>query len=299
MLLPKEPVQYEIIECTLKNFLEMVGELKLKGFSGYILLDFPSVRYVALFEKGSHIRVIDITGGREVCTHMEAVRVHLETTPAHVVVVELPWFSVDQMVRILMEGLLYENLLTDFVNFQKLLDTLEKERLTGTMELQVGNRVHYLIFRFGIPQFSVLQYTTSIPVEPPEELIAMVEQKGALINFYVPKDISFVEIFKMLSNGLLEKFAELNGKRLTLQMVSELNTYLEQYDYIAINDGCCCIERMSDDFREQEKIFKEILDHQVELLSMCVGRRTAYRIYEHLLQSIHEDVREIFREVIL
>jgi hypothetical protein len=30
-----------------------------------------------------------------------------------------------------------------------------------------------------------------------------------------------------------------------------------------------------------------------------VGRRTTDRIYDHLLQSVQEDIREIFRDVIL
>jgi hypothetical protein len=82
-------------------------------------------------------------------------------------------------------------------------------------------------------------------------------------------------------------------------MEEDMNTFLEQFDYIAITDGCCSVERMPDDFREQEQIFKEILHHQIELFITSVGRRTTYRIYEYLLQFVHEDVQEIFREVIL
>ena len=299
MLLPKEPVRYEKPAHGLRDFQAMLGEFKLEGFSGYVLLDFPSAKFVVLLEKGDSVRVVDLSGEKELCTHIEAVRLHLEDAPGYAIVVELPWFCVDQMVRILLCDRLYENLLTDFVNFQKLLDTLEKKRHTGTMELQIGNRVHFLIFRFGIPQFSVLQYSTALKTEPPEELVTMVEKKGALINFYVPRDISFVNIFEMLGSGLLDKYSELNGKRLADYMGDELNTFLEQFEDIEIADGCYCISRVPDDFREQEKIFKEILHHQIELFNHSVGRRTTYRVYNHLLESVREDVREIFREVIL
>lgn len=299
MLLPKEPVRYEKSGWTLRNFQEMIGEFKLEGFSGYVLLDFPSSEFAVLFEKGNPVRVVDMSEDTEVCTHMEAVRLQLEDTPGYALVVELPWFSVDQMVRILLCDRLYENLLTDFVNFQKLLETLEKKRHTGTMEVQIGNRVHFLVFRFGIPQFSVLQYSTALKTEPPDELVAMVEKKGALINFYVPRDISFVNIFETLGNGLLDKYGELNGKRLANYMGGELNTFLEQVEDIEIIDGCYCISKAPDDFREQEKIFKEILHRQIELFNHSVGRRTTYRVYNYLLEFVREDVREIFREVIL
>lgn len=298
-MLPKEPIHYEKSSCELRDIQEMLGEFKLEGFSGYILTNFPSVQYVILIEKGVPVRVVKLSEEEEVCTTMEAVRIQLEKTPAYIAVVELPWYSVDQMVRVLMGSPLYENLLTDFVNFQKLLNTVEKKRHTGIMELLVGTRVHFLVFKFGIPQFSVLQYNSAAAKEPVEELTSMVEQKGALINFYVPKDISFVKIFEDLSNGLLEKYAELNGKRLARYMKDEMNTFLEQFDYIAITDGRCCIEKVSDDFREQEQIFKEILHHQIELFITTVGRRTTYRIYDYLLQFIHKDVQGIFQEVIL
>jgi len=299
MLLPKEPVRYEKSVYELREFQEMLGEFKLEGFSGYVSLDFPSAQYVVLLEKGSPIRVVDLSGEQELCIHMEAVRLQLENAPGYVLVVELPWFSVDQMVRILLCDCLYENLLTDFVNFQKLLDTLEKRRCTGTMELQIGDRVHFLVFKFGIPQFSVLQYGTALRTEPPEELITMVERKGALINFYMSRDVPFVKIFEMLGNGLLDKYAELNGKRLADHMGGEINTFLEQFDGITVTDGCYHILRAPDDFREQETIFKEILHHQIELFKVSVGRRTTYRVYNYLLKSVQKDVREIFREVIL
>ncbi len=298
-MLPKEPIHYEKSSCKLKDFQEMLGEFKLEGFSGYILTNFPSVQYVILIEKGVPVRVVKLSEEKEVLTTMEAIRIQLEKTPAYIAVVELPWYSVDQMVRVLMGDPLYENLLTDFVNFQELLNTVEKKRHTGIMELLIGTRVHFLVFKFGIPQFSVLQYNSAAPKEPVEELTSMVEQKGALINFYVPKDISFVKIFEDLSNGLLEKYAELNGKRLARYMKGEMNTFLEQFDYIVITNGRYCIEKVPDDFREQEQIFKEILRHQIELFIASVGRRTTYRIYDYLLQFIHKDVQEIFQEVIL
>ncbi len=298
MLLPKEPVCFEK-PCTLRDFQEMMGEFKLEGFSGYALLDFRSAQYVVLFEKGALVRVISRSKRKDVCHTMERLRRHLEDNSAYVRVVELPWFSVDQMVRILMHKRVYENLLTDFVNFQKLLETLEKNRSTGIMELQIGDRVHFLIFRFGIPQFSVLQYNSALKTEPVEDLVAMVEKKGALINFYVPKEISLEKAFEILGNGLLNKYLELNGTRLANHMEKEMNTFLEQFDYIAVANGCYHISRVPDDFRDQEQLFKKILHHQVELFIGSVGRRTTYRIYHYLLKSVQKEVREILREVIL
>lgn len=299
MLLPKEPVYFEKLSCTLRDFQEMMGEFKLKGFSGYALLDFRSVQYVILFEKGALVRVINLSKRRDVCHTIERLRRHLEDDSAYMRVVELPWFSVDQMVRILMHKCIYENLLTDFVNFQKLLKTLEKNRSTGIMELQIGDRVHFLVFRFGIPQFSVLQYSSALKTEPVEDLVTMVEKKGALINFYVPKELSFEKAFEILGNGLLRKYAELNGTRLADRMEKEMNAFLEQFDYIAIANGCYHISHAPNDFRDQEELFKRILHHQVELFIGSVGRRTTYRIYNYLLQSVQREMREILREVIL
>lgn len=297
MLLPKEPVRYENPNCTLRDLQKMAGEFKLEGFSGYALLNFPSTQYVVLFEKGTPVRVTNFS--KKKCHSMETLRLLLKDNSAYLQVVELPWFSVDQMVRILICKCIYENLLTDFVNFQKLLNTLEKERLTGVMELQIGNRVHFLVFRFGVPQYSVLQYEFASKAESVEDLVAMLEKKGALINFYVPKEISFEKTFGILGNGLLEKYTELNGNRLRNHMENEMNTFLEKFDYITISNGCYSISRMPSDFREQEQLFKEILHYQIELFCKSVGRRTTYRIYNYLLRSVREEVREIFREVIL
>ena len=299
MLLPKEPVQYENAACALGDFQKMLGEFKLEGFSGYAFLDFLSAQYIVFFEKGVSVRVVKRSGKTESCAHLEAVRLKLEKTDAYLKVVELPWFSVDQMVRILMCSCIFENLLTDFVNFQELLRTIELKRHTGIMEVQIENRVHFLIFKFGVPLFSVLQYNSALRTEPAEELIAMVEKKGALINFYLPGDTSFVNIFEMLGNSLMGKYTELNGKRLADCMEHEIGVFLEQYDGITITDGCYHILGVPDDVREQEQIFKEILHHQIELFKASLGRRTTDRIYNHLLKSVSKDAREIFREVIL
>ncbi len=299
MFLPKTPVVYERLTCELRDFQKMLGELRLEWFSGYILVDCLSARYTVFLEKGEPVRVISFSQEKAVYSNIEAVRMQMEDTPACIQVVKLPWFSVDQMVRIPLYDCMYEHLLTDFVNFKKLLKTLEKNRHTGTMELQIGDRVHFLIFKYGIPQFSVLQYESSTKKESVEELIDMVERKGALINFYVPKDISLEKIFEMLGNSLLKKYGELNGKRLITYMIDEMNTFLEHFSDIAITDECYSVSRTPSDFREQEQIFKEILHHQIELFRVSVGRKTTYRVYNHLLQSVDKDVREIFREVIL
>ena len=299
MLLPKEPMRLEKLSCTMRDFQEMMGEFKLEGFSGYALLDFRSVQYAVLFEQGTLVRVVNLSKRKAACHTMERLRRHLEDSPAFVRVVELPWFSVDQMVRILMHERIFENLLTDFVNFQRLLETLEKKRSTGIMELQIGDRVHFLILRFGIPQFCVLQYDSALKTEPVEDLVTIVGKKGALINFYVPKEISFEKAFETLGNGLLEKYAELSGTRLANHMEKEMNAFLEQFDYVAIVDGCYHVSHVSDDFRDQEQLFKRILHHQVELFIASMGRRTTYRIYNHLLRSVQKEVRGILREVIL
>lgn len=299
MLLSKEPQRYEKSACTLRDFQQMLGEFKLEGFSGYALLDFANIQYAVLLEKGIPVRIVNFSQNKESCSHLEEVRQQFENGPAYLVVVELPWFSVDQMVRILLCNPIYENLLTDFVNFQKLLNDIEKKRFTGTMELKIGNRVHFIVFKFGVPQYSVLQYSSALKREPVEELTTMVERKGALINFYAPADISLVRAFETLGNGLLTRYADLNGKRLADHMENEMNAFLEQFEYITISEGCYVISQMPDDCREQEQIFKEILRHQIELLTKSVGRRTADRIYDHLLQSVQKEVREIFRDVIL
>lgn len=295
MLLPREPVCYQKAACTLRDFQEMMGEFKLEGFSGYILLSFPHVEYTLLIEKGIPVRVMNV---QSVST-IEEVRLQFEETPAYVLVVELPWFSVDQMVRIVMCSRAYENLLTDFVDFQRLLGTLEKERLTGIMEVQIGSRVHFMVFSYGIPQFSVLQYNSAVKKEPVEDLVQLVEKRGAVINFYIPKEMEFVSAFEFLGTGILSKFSELNGKRLTGYMVNEMNTFLAQYEGITIKNGSYFLEKVPDDYREQESLFKEILRHQVTLLEQSIGRRATYAMYSSLLRSLHDDVREIFREVIL
>jgi hypothetical protein len=127
----------------------------------------------------------------------------------------------------------------------------------------------------------------------------MVEKKGALINFYAPKEISFEKAFEILGNGLLRKYAELNGTRLAGHMEKELNAVLEQFDYIAIVNGRYHISHTPNDFRDQEELFKRVLHQQLELFIGSMGRRATYRIYNHLLQSVQKEVREIFREVIL
>lgn len=289
-------MRYQKAACTLRDFQEMMGEFRLEGFSGYMLLSFPHIEYTLLVEKGIPVRVMKL---QQSFSNIEAVRLQLEETPAYVFVVELPWFSVDQMVRIVMCNHAYENLLTDFVDFQRLLGTLEKERLTGIMEVQIGGRVHFMIFSFGVPQFSVLQYKSATKKEPVEELVQLVEKRGAVINFYIPKEMEFVSAFELLGNGILFKYAELNGKRLTEYMMNEMNKFLAQYEGITIKNGSYILEKVPDDCREQESLFKEIVHYQITLLEQSIGRRATYSMYNGLLRSLHDDVREIFREVIL
>jgi hypothetical protein len=299
MLLPKEPQCYEKAVCTMRDFHQMLEEFNLEGFSGYALLDFVDFQYAVLLEKGTPVRVVKFGKDTTACSDMQAVDRQLKGNSTYLIVVELPWFSVDQMVRILSYSPVYENLLTDFVDFQKLLENIEKMRFNGIMELGIGNRVHFLVFKFGIPQFSVLQYSSALRRESVEDLITMVERKGALINFYVPTDANLVEAFKILGNGLLDRYAELSGKRLATYVEHEMNAFLRQHENIIILTGGHYItSKVPDDFREQECIFKEILFREVDILQKSIGRRTTERIYGCLLQSVDENVREIFREVV-
>lgn len=298
MLLPKEPQRYEKPVCAIDEFHQMLEEFNLEGFSGYALLDFVDFRYAVLLEKGTPVRVVKFGKDTTACSDMQAVDRQLKGDSAYLIVVELPWFSVDQMVRILSYSPVYENLLTDFVDFQKLLESIERRRFNGIMELGIGNRVHFLAFKFGVPQFSVLQYSSALRRESVEDLTTMVERKGALINFYVPTDTDLVEAFKILGNGLLDRYAELSGKRLATYVEHEMNAFLGQHENIIIAGGHYITSKVPDDFREQEHIFKEILFREVDILEKSIGRRTTERIYGCLLQSVDENVREIFREVV-
>lgn len=299
MILPKEPMYYEKMDLDLIEFHKMLGEYKLEGISGYILLDIADFRYVIFLEKGIPIRVLHIQPRGEIISTLEDVRQALRKTSAYVKVVKLPWHIVDQMVRIIFFNPLYTNLLTNFVDFQDLLQTIEEKHQTGIMELLIRDRVHYLIIKFGIPHYCVLQYDSAVKQEPVNELLELVKRRGALINFYEPRDFSLFQAFKKIGDDLFKIYRDLYGRRLSNNFQKKMIEYLKQFENVQLKEGEYQITNVDNDIRYHEKIIKEILHHQIILLNQFLGRPTTYRVYTNLLNCLDPEIREIFREVIL
>ncbi|MGD2250505.1 MAG: hypothetical protein PVF58_19075 [Candidatus Methanofastidiosia archaeon] len=299
MFLPPGVSKYESIQVNLIDLDKFLDTLHQDFFTGYCKFTTDSHGIVLLFERGTPQRafqcgdkniLLPVSTACEKCTASEEVKA-----------VVLPSVLVNMMCRLLFCVPRYQNLSTAFTDFKTLLVTLEDEKFTGYIEINIGKSVHYLSLEKGGPRAAYYVHS------PKNELITGADalealfnniKRGAHINVYPLEGVSLAAPFLHISKRLFSAYSELKGPILTKKFWEKLSQCTRGTAYVNVGNGEFILENFPTDPRVQEKILVPIMQCQIKLYSDELGAKKVKELYVNLVEKLKSPLKEVFGGVL-
>lgn len=263
-------------------------------FTGWCEFRTRSKRIVLLFEEGGIKRAFRLEKGTPTLLlpsrALEECQISGEVRWA-----KLPPEVVDMMVRLLFCEQIHQNLSSIFVDFKKLLKSLE-DGFTGYLEIGIGKGVHYLFLENGGPR-SALYFSGDQLIqdaEALEKIFGDAEVLKASINIYALRKVPLKEVFLQLSKDLLFKYSELKGPVLASEFWKKLSQCAQEFDEVGMGNLEFRLDSLPTDLRKQEEILVSLLQCQIEFFNEELGKKTVENLYLKLLEDLEPPMKELF-----
>jgi hypothetical protein len=299
MFLPPGVSKYESIQVDLIDLDKFLHTLHQDFFTGYCEFTTGTHGIVLLFERGDPQRAFQC-GDKNILLPVSTACQKC-TTSEEVQAVVLPSVLVNMMCRLLFCTPRYQNLSTAFTDFKTLLVTLEDEKFTGYIEINIGRSVHYLSLEKGGPRAAYYLHSSKNELitgaEALEALFSNIK-RGAFINVYPLEGMSLAEPFLYISKKLFSAYSELKGPILTKKFWEKLSQCTKGTVYVNMGNGEFILENFPIDPRVQEKILVPILQCQIRLYSDELGAKKVEKLFVKVVKGLESPLKEVFGGVL-
>ncbi len=188
MKLPRGLAIYENLNTAYANFDLLLEDLVRNQFSGYVVLASGEYGGVIFIDSGNLVNVLEEFEGarRTGLATLERVRSRAKDKDGAIGVHRLDSEVVRLIASATQVSPLYEKLSTDLTSLDRLITTLEKEKLTGHIEIELRNQSSGMIFLengASITAFYTVNGATTVGGSAQEKL-AEASRNGAIFNVY-------------------------------------------------------------------------------------------------------------------
>jgi hypothetical protein len=231
MILPVGRAVHENLGTAYTNLDQLLNELRANQFTGYV--DFRSWKYqgVIFMDSGNLLNVIeeDDSARRTGVGAMEGVQKHAKEKDGVVSVYQLDGDLVGLLAGSVQRSALFERLSTDLTHLDRLMDSLQKEKQTGHVEISLSNKSVGMIFLQGGRPLAAFHTNKGASIFGAESIAKMIEyaRDGATFNVYhsdptlsLGQDFVSLELIATWQNllGLVEKSVDDATARGTFSM---------------------------------------------------------------------------------
>jgi hypothetical protein len=148
MILPKNQPVHENLNTSYTNFDQLLTDLRANQFTGYVSLSGWKYDGVLFIDSGNLVNVVEETGGksRTGLGALDGMRTRAREKDGAISVYRLDGDLVALLAGSAQRSALYEQLSTDLTTFDRLITKLQKESLTGHVEVQLHDKSSGMIF---------------------------------------------------------------------------------------------------------------------------------------------------------
>lgn len=148
MILPKNQPVHENLNTSYTNFDQLVNDLRANQFTGYVNLSSWKYEGILFVDSGNLVNVVEETEGkrRTGLGALEGLRTRAREKDGAIGVFRLDGDLVALLAGSAQRSALYEQLSTDLTTFDRLIAKLQKEVLTGHVEVQLPDKSSGMIF---------------------------------------------------------------------------------------------------------------------------------------------------------
>ncbi len=334
MLIPKGQIIHENLNTSYTHIDQLVERLQGQVFSGYCHVSFWEYDGIILFENGNMFDAREERGTRaaEVSIGEEAIQSVLKKArekDGEISVYLLPRERVILLADFLEGTPKYEQLSTDLTSLDKVMGLLEKEQITGYIEVLLNDDagVANLFFSEGAlletlmapPDNQILADPTTLP-----ELHSLCHEHGGLFNVYqatdlftpetlheahrsVPQDVlnlfeAILVALEMIANATLKQQDFQDVLNMHIQQVADTYTFLDPFvgdfrfknSYLSYNGDVPFDEFVSGLCELVNLILATLLKHgprEALLPKISTTLEPVAIKYEHLIDQLNLEVR--------
>lgn len=148
MILPKNQPVHENLNTSFTNFDQLLSDLRANQFTGYVNLNAWKYEGILFVDSGNLVNVVEETEGkrRTGLGALESLRARAREKDGAIGVYRLDGDLVALLAGSAQRSALYEQLSTDLTTFARLIAKLQKESLTGHVEVQLPDKSSGMIF---------------------------------------------------------------------------------------------------------------------------------------------------------
>ncbi len=188
MKLPRGILVHENLNTAYTNFDQLLEDLIRNQFSGYVALSSWKYSGIILMDSGNLVSAVEELEGvrRTGPATLERVRARAKEKDVMVNVHGLDRKLVALVAGTTQSTPLYEKLSTDLTGLDRLISSLQKEKLTGHVEIELQDQSSGIIFLengASIAAFYSVNGTTTVGVSAQENL-EQASRNGAIFNVY-------------------------------------------------------------------------------------------------------------------
>ncbi len=188
MILPKNQPVHENLNTSYTNFDQLLNDLRANQFTGYVSLSRWKYEGVLFVDSGNLVNVVEETEGksRTGLGALDGLRTRAREKDGAISVYRLDGDLVALLAGSAQRSALYEQLSTDLTTFDRLISKLQKESLTGHVEVQLQDKSSGMIFLekgANIASFFSVNGATVVGDAAVEKL-ADSSNNGATFNVY-------------------------------------------------------------------------------------------------------------------
>jgi hypothetical protein len=188
MILPKYQPVHENLNTSYTNFDQLLNDLRANQFTGYVTLSGWKYDGTLFIDSGNLVNVVEETEGkrRMGMGALDGLRMRSRDKDGAISVYRLDGDLVALLAGSIRRSALYEQLSTDLTTFDRLITKLQKESLTGHVEVQLQDKSSGMIFLekgANIASFFSANGATVVGDAAVEKL-ADASNNGATFNVY-------------------------------------------------------------------------------------------------------------------